>query len=240
MVERAHLLTDVAPIKQLPDHRPQRLGNLVAQLDRQVRDTEVCIKPSWRHKRASWARIETSCTAPAPISLKWDVRFERRIHHQRPEKKERAECRMQQIRVLAEPAEARPARQIALQQRPGVHVRLGGNRISRVPLQACVQFAQLSLDHVVVVVAPGVPGHRSRWLLAAIVEGDDDGVRRPGSHQPAVAPLRRATRQVLHRTGVARVQPLVEVAGRLHRAQRRNPDQVEAERKSMRLRQIGE
>ena len=45
------------------------------------------------------------------------------LHEERAQKKERAERRVDEIRVLPEPAESRSAREVSLEQRARIHVR---------------------------------------------------------------------------------------------------------------------
>ena len=161
MVVRTHLLTHVAPIQPLPGRFAELLRNLLAQLDREIRDAPARIEPSRRRDRPRRTRLETPRASPAAVRLERRVCLELEIEHERAEKEERAALRIHEHRVLPEPAEPRAPREFALEQRTGVDVRLAGHRAPGVALEPPVQLAQPALHHVVIVVAARVPGDRA-------------------------------------------------------------------------------
>ena len=145
---------------------------------------------------------------------------------------------MHQVGVLAEPAEPRASCQIALEQWSRVDVGLSLDRSPRIALHASMQLAQLRIHHVVVVVAARIARHRSTRLSSAVVEGDNDRVRRPWLREARVAPLLRAALEIVHLPGMPRVDPRIECVGRLDWSECCDTNQIEPQRESMCLRQL--
>ena len=80
-----------------------------------------------RRERPCRARVQAPRARPAPVRRERRARRELRREHQRAQEKEGAEPRVEQVRVLAEPAEPRAPREVALEDRAGVGVGLPGH-----------------------------------------------------------------------------------------------------------------
>ena len=151
-------------------------------------------------------------------------------HH--ADEEEGAEVRVEQHRVLPDPAQAGPRGEIPLEERTGVHV--GARRRPRRQLDERVgQRPEPGLHDGVVVLAPGVARHPGRAFLRRSLEipqGAGDHRPRAGKHPPGIDPLVPAPLEIGHGSGVARVEPALEsgrVIGRV-RGSRPRPGRIRA------------
>ena len=234
-IPRTHILTDVATIDQLSHRLAQRERNLILQFDREIRDAPCRIKLARRNNGARGTRIDAARTRSAPVRLERRVGLELEIEHQRTEKKEGAERGIEQVGVLAEPAKARASREIALEQRSGVHIRFARDCSADDGFHPRVQFAELRVHDIVIVVASRVPRDGAARLASPVVERHDDRVRRAGHWPAGVPPLLRTARQVVHDARMSGVDPCVERIRRVSGTKGGNPRQLEAERVCVRL-----
>jgi hypothetical protein len=86
-------------------------------LDREIADAPRGIEHARADERIGRTGVETARAAAAPICLERRIHWEHHIDHERAQKEERAELRIDEHRVLAEPAEPGPTRQVAFKQR---------------------------------------------------------------------------------------------------------------------------
>ncbi len=191
MGKRTHLLTHIAPINH-PAHRPaQRLLNRPTQFNRQIADALRRIQHARLDKRLRRTGIKTPRAAPTSIGLERIVYLEHHVrvnfHEQRRDKKERADGRVDQHRVLAEPPEPRALREVALQNRSAIHVRSRVHRSAKLRLQPVVQRARALAQQFVVVVAARVARHRPARFAAAVLRGQHNRVRGPRVRTTRVA-----------------------------------------------------
>jgi hypothetical protein len=163
------------------------------------------------------------------------VRLELEVEDETAEEEERSERRIDEVRVLAEPAEPRAPREVALEQRARVHVRLARDRAPDARLDPAVQLAQPVDHHVVVVVAAGVARDGPARLAPAVLHRDDDRARHAGEWEPRVGALVAPLREVVHLPRVPRVEPPLELGRRLGGAEARDPREIEAEPVGLRL-----
>ena len=87
-VPRTHVLAHVASIDTIADPLAQLERNLLAQLDREVRDAPSRIELSRRRDRPRRARVETPGARPAAIRLERRVDGQLEIEHERTEEDE--------------------------------------------------------------------------------------------------------------------------------------------------------
>ncbi|HYD52106.1 MAG TPA: hypothetical protein VEA99_05745 [Gemmatimonadaceae bacterium] len=192
------------------------------------------------HEGVGGAGVQAPRTRPAPVRRERLVGREVEVHHEGAQEEEGAERRVHEVRVLAEPAEPRAAREVALEQGPRVDVRLASHRVPHARLDPPVQRAQ-PLDHdVVVVVAARVAGDRSRRLASAVLHGDDERARHALERQPRVAPPVGPAGEIVHLARVSRLEPRVEGIRRLHGPEGRDADEIEPEPERLRLGEAGE
>ena len=154
---------------------------------------------------------------------------ELQLHQQRTQEKERAELRVDEIRVFPEPPKPRTPREVALEQRPGIDVRAPAHLAPEHLADPPMQLAQLRVEHIMVVVAARVSRHRPRRLGPTIIHRDDDRASHSLVRQPRVAPLVRPLREIVHLAGVPAFEPSIEMRRCLYAAERGNSDEIESE-----------
>ena len=128
-VPRADVLADVAAVEELADRRAELERDLALQLDREVGDAARRVERARRGEgacvgHASRQRVQVpqrSASNGASGSRSASV-------NRAPMKKNEPRPGIDQVRVLAEPAEPGAAREVALEHGPGVHVRAGARR----------------------------------------------------------------------------------------------------------------
>lgn len=187
-----------------------------------------------------WTRLDATRTGAAPVRLEGSIGLQLEVEQQRTEKEEGAERRIQQVGVLAKPAEPRAPREIALEQRSGIDVRLARDLSADVGLDARMQLAQLRLHHVMVVLAARVPRDGATRLASPVVQRNDDRVRRAWQWTTRVSPFLRTALEVVHDARMSRVDPCVEGIRRVSGAKGGDASELEAERVRVRLRKARE
>ena len=94
-----------------------------------------------------------------------------------------------QVGVLSEPAEPRAPRQVALQNRTGVHVRLAVNRATHLRLEPTMKLVQPLDHHVVIIVSARVTGDRPGRLAPTVAQSNHDCVSGSGVRQAGIPTL---------------------------------------------------
>src|SRR6185295_15847723 len=125
--------------------------------DRPVGDAAVAVQAVRLRESPGGTGFEAEGAAPAEIGERL-VRRQIEAQEQLAEQEPGAGLGMEEQRVLAHRPEPRPRRQLAFQDRPGIHVAPGfatGERITN----ARLNYLQPLRHHLVVVRAPGVAGH---------------------------------------------------------------------------------
>ena len=108
-VPRTHVLADVAAVDLRANRRPQRLVHRAARLDREIRQAARRVDDVGLDDGArSDTRRDSACTCRTDRRRR--VRLELGVRENLAQEQPRAERRVDQARVLADPAEARPAR----------------------------------------------------------------------------------------------------------------------------------
>ena len=135
-------------------------------------------------ERVGRARVEAPRARAAPVRLERRVGRQLEVEHAARRGRRTSRARVDQHRALAEPPEPRAPREVALEDRPRVDVRLARHRRARrARATASLQRAQPLDHHVVVVVAARVARDRARRLAPAVVHRR----RRPRSRPPRTA-----------------------------------------------------
>ena len=200
-------------------------------LDGEVGDAARRVQHARLDERVRGAGLEAAATRAAPIRCEGEIGSERGIGEDDADEGERAQRRVDEHHVLADPAEARPLGQLALGDGPCVHVaaRLRSGRnltdLPGEPLQSAAEHAMIVGGLGVLGDARLTPGRRP-GVMEIVGERDDRdfGPR----HDPSrLLPLGRLAVQVRHRAGVARGQPAVEFGGVRVRLERSHSDGVE-------------
>ena len=151
------------------------------------------------------------------------------IEEERAEEEEGAHLRMDEHRVLPEPSESRAPREVAFEDRPGIHIRAAADRLTEFALGPVEQLAEPVPHHPVVVVPARVPCDRTTGLPAAVVQRHDDR----GAH-PRFGPRRVAAQfgtafEIRHLAMVARRDPPFERIGRHGRTECGDAGEVESQ-----------
>ena len=227
MGEWTHLLTDIAPVQMLADRFAQRLRDRPFLFYRLVRDALSRIQQMRRYERVGRARIQTARAAAATVRLEWIIRPQLQVQQQLAKKEERSQLRIDQQRVLAHPSQSRTPPKIALQYRPGIHVRLAPNRMPDFFFDPALQLVQPVNHQIVIVVAARVPRDRPFRLCTAVVHRNYNSAAHSLERPPRIMPLLRAALQIRHVAGITGSNPLIEVTGGFNRAQRRDANQIE-------------
>ena len=240
-VPRARALAEVAAELPLAHPRPELGLDLAAMLDGEVRDAPAGVEHVGRHEGLGGAGVETGAARAAAIRQR-RIALELGGGQQHADEEPRPEARPQQHRVLADPAEARPRREIALEHGARVDVS-AAPRATRL-FEIGAEPVEPGRDHVVIVAAPGVARHgrprRIGGLALVVVQRDGHDGGRARQHSPRVEPLPEAPAQIAHAARMAGLDPALErrpVLGRLGGA---DGDRVEAERERPRLDRLGE
>ena len=199
-------------------------------LDRQVRDAAPSVQHVWLDEGSRRAGIEAARAAAAAVGQgRIGLELRRGQHH--ADEEEGAQARMQEHRVLPDPAQARPRGEVPLEERTGVHV--GPRRHARRELDDRIgERPEPGLHDGVVVLAPGVPRHPG-WasLRGSLKVSERAGDHRPRArqHPPGIEPLVPAPLEIGHGARVARVEPALEGRRVIGRARRADRDEVETE-----------
>src|SRR4029077_16359201 len=151
-VPRAHFLADVAAIHMRADAGAAPGGDGSPQLDREIRNTARRIEDAWRDERVSGTRLETQRACPAliqrrRIDLEWQTADDFR------EEDPRSEPRVDDARVLANPADAGILRVDPFLDRTSVNVGARVERLRRRGPHPAQQLVEPPANHVVIVIA---------------------------------------------------------------------------------------
>ena len=199
-------------------------------LDRQVRDAAPSVQDVGIDEGPRGAGVQTARAAAAAVR-QGGIGLELRRGQHHADEEEGAEVRVEQHRVLPDPAQAGPGGEIPLEERTGVHV--GPRHRPRRQLDDRVgKRPEPGLDDGVVVLAPGVPRHPGwTFLRRSLKVSEGAGDHRPRARQdpPGIDPLVPTPLEVGHGSGVARVEPALEGRRVIRRVRRPDRDEVEAE-----------
>src|SRR6185437_12700056 len=101
-----------------------------------------------------------------------------------------------EVGVLPEPAQPRATREIALEYRASIDVRLSVHCMTDLILDPATQLVQPVDHHVVVIIATRVARYGTGRLRAAVIHRDDDGALHAFEWSPRVASLLGASLQI--------------------------------------------
>ena len=149
--------------------------------------------------------------------------------------KKRADLRIEEIRILAEPAESGASCEVTLEERAGVDVRLATHPMSELGGEPVVKGVEPGMHDLVVVVATRITSDGPAGTRAAVVHRDDDRAGHSGKGKSRVPALVGPSRQIGHVTGVSEREPLIERARGLYGAQSRDTDEIEPQAKRLAL-----
>ena len=110
---------------------------------------------------------------------------------------------------LSEPAEARAARKVALDNGT-VSTSFSIDGKTELRLEPAVQLRELAKHDIVIVVPASVTRDGSAWRAAAVIQADDDRTRGSRHRQSGITAFRRAAREIVHLAGVTPGNPVVE------------------------------
>jgi hypothetical protein len=96
-----------------------------------------------------------------------------------------------------------------------------------------VKLLELVAHDIVIVVSARVPRDGPARSAATVIHADDDRAGGPRDRQSRIPALLRGSREIVHVARVTPGHPLIKNACRLHRAQRRDSDQIEAESRGL-------
>ena len=237
LVPRADLLADVASVHQLADRVTTLDGNLAFELDRQIRDAARSHRArAALDDRAGRTRVDAPAARSAMIAANGASGSSSRSRSSSPRKKNDPTLRIDEHRVLSEPAEPGAPREVALEHRTGVDVRLAGDRAPDDLVDSGVQLREG---------ARAVRRDSRRRAHSARPDRTARVRRSPGRRrsrscavakgQARVATLFRGARHVVHLARVAVLEPFVERARRLGRSEPGDADEIEAEPVRLRL-----
>ena len=157
LVPRAHELAVVAAVDAVAQRLAELRGNRGAQLDRQIRNATRRVQLVRRDDRAGRTDIDAG-TAGAAVVGRRLIERQRQVGEDLAKKEPRAGVAMEQVGVLADPAEAGVARERFLQDRAAVDehtVRARG----AVRADFLGELREPSAQHFVIVAAERVAGH---------------------------------------------------------------------------------
>ncbi len=228
-VPGADVLAHVAPEHPRADARPELARYRPPVFDRQVRDASAGVQHVRLDESSRGARVQAPGAAAAAVGQR-GVGLEARRGQHGPDEEEGAEARVEQHRVLPDPAQAGARGEVPLQQGPRVHV--GSRRRPwRQPTDRLGEGGQPVLHDGVVILAPGVARYPGRALRGRSLEvAKRAGHHRacPGQDPSGIEPLVPAPIEIRHRAGAARVEPALERRGMIGGTRRADGDQVEA------------
>ncbi len=236
-IPRADQLAVVAAVDAIADRTAELLGDRTVELDREIGDAASRIEFVGRHDRACRAGLDARGTAAA-VRGNGLIDGQRQVREDLAEEEPRAVVTVEQVGVLADPAEARVACQRLFEH--GGTVRecaiTGAPRRCRQPVgQPCKPVAQ----HLVIVAAQRVAGN----VAEAGVREHALGARRRrpvihprcdyphGARHDLVGPraARAVTRHVMHLAVPVRRQPVEQASFVFRQPHARNADLLEAE-----------
>ncbi len=153
-IPRADGLADVTSGEMGADRRFEGGGDLAAVLDREVRDAAACVELGRRGEGSGGASLQAGGTGAA-VTGRGLVRGQPHRREELAEEKLRAELRVDQAGILADPPEPCALRQLALEHRRSVD---GGppGRAGNACREEAPEAGQPALDDAVVVLAAGI------------------------------------------------------------------------------------
>jgi hypothetical protein len=167
------------------------------------------------------------------------VRCQRDVQEQRPEEEERTQLRIDEQRVLAEPAQPGALREVALEHGTAVHERTAVH-VAELCAHPGEQDVELVPHHPMVVGEARIPRHRPGRLRAVVVKRDHQRTDHPRHRTPRVAPQLGPAFEIRHLAVMAGGEPVVEVLCRLRRAERGDAGEIESRREGLRLEAVFE
>src|SRR5258706_1187622 len=211
-------------------------------LDGQVADAARGVEDVRRGECLGGARLEAGRAAAAHVGP-WPVGGQLQVGHDLAQEEPRAVLGMEEARVLAPRPEAGGRRPGPLDDRPGVGVGPARNRPRLFP-QAVHEAVEHRLQHVVVVITPGVardPAAVARRLdgvgvRRVVLHSDRDQRAGPGEGRAQVAAPRHLRREIRHLAGVPPRHPRGEGRELGRGVGAGHPDEVEARFPRQRLR----
>src|ERR1035437_9413523 len=233
-VPGTHVLADVTAVQELADGRSELQRDLTLQFDREVGDAACGVEHARGGEGLRRTGVEAARAGAAAIGFERCVGLQLRVGEQGADEEERAEARIDQVRVLAEPAKARTARKVAFEHWSGVHERAGARLAVALGNKPAAEFVELRAHHLVIVVAAGVSRDRAGWLRATVVHRDDDRGSQAGLRTTGVAAQFRGALEIVHLAGVAAGEPGVELARGVGQAKARDAGEVESETQRLR------
>ena len=236
-VHRAHVLADVAPEDPVAHQRPHLSGNRPPELDSQERDAAPVVDHEGRDDGAGRAVVDAP-HAFAAILGERRVGLQLQVRDHVSQQDPGAKGRVQDVGVLAEPADSGALRRRAVVHGAVVDEDAGGNRPSAATGQALAELPEPGLHHVVIVVAPGVsrdpavrPGAVGARVACQVAHRQRDD--RPSAREQHLRPVGPShavfgvPRQAVHQPGPDPLHGRPLVPG--ERRGRRDARAVEAE-----------
>src|SRR5581483_7634732 len=149
----ADFLANVAAENVIADQRAQGFGHPILELDGEIRNAAARVEHVGTDESAGGTRFETELAAPAAVAQRAIV-GQRQIDEQLAEKKPRAALRRNQVRVLADPAQAGDAGEVALQHRSRIDEDPALNFPAAKRAHGAEQIIELAFHQLVIIVAP--------------------------------------------------------------------------------------
>jgi hypothetical protein len=155
-IPRTHFLAHVAAEHPPAELTGQLVRDVAPMLDRQIRDAAPRVEHVRRDEGPRRTGIEAGRARSTAIGL---LLVERKLCGREHDADEEigAERRGQEVRVLADPAEARAGGQVTLEHRARIDGCSARDRRSGGRADELAELAQARTDHVVVVAPAGVP-----------------------------------------------------------------------------------
>ena len=212
-------MTDVAPENPVSHASPEFLRNRSFQFNGEVRNTATCVHGAVRDNRIGGTRFNATGAGAAIHSCEGSIWSQREIHEQFREEKPRTLRPVDEVGVLAKPAQPSMMCQLTLKQWTGVHTR------AVLPvthpeflLNAVGQFPELGTEDLVVVIPPRIATHPpQRWIVGlhrvrvirlVVHSKGNEGLRLrkqvPGILLELGMPL-----QILHCSGITLTEPIL-------------------------------
>ncbi len=182
-------------------------------LDSQVADTSRGVHFIGGGKGVCRASVEASRARAAPVGQRL-VRSDVKRGDQFSEEKVATESLIEHHGVLSDPADPGGGGQLTLEQGGRVDTHPESKGVRQFGTHPLRHLEQLRLDHLVVILPPGVHGHPpSRpeiirgcgWVRLVIQPGHDDDALRSFEQRSGLRPLLKVAMQIFHRprsTGV--------------------------------------
>src|SRR5205823_11528146 len=151
-IPRTHFLADVAAVYVRADGGTHCLGDVAAQLDREIRDAAIRVEDARRDDRTGRTRLEAQRARAAAIERR-EVDLERQTANDHAEENPRSDLGIDDAGVLPDPPDAGVLRIDALLHRSCVDVGASLGRFCRLLLISREMRAEMADDDTVNVVA---------------------------------------------------------------------------------------